>query len=69
MTQKLIRNLHCCFLSGSQTVSWISAQVPSQQCIGGGGGGGVGGSSACQGMWPLIRHFSHLFKVKQNFLI
>ena len=25
--------------------------------------------SDCQGMWPLIRHFSHLFKAKQNFLI
>ena len=43
----------------SQTVSRQSGQVPSQHCIGGRGGGGRG-SSDCQGMWPEIRHFSHL---------
>ena len=28
---------------------------------------GVGGSSDCQGMWPLIRHFSHLLKGNKTF--
>ena len=48
VTQKLIRNLQCCF-PGSNSFLAIS-----QHCIGGGGGGG---SSDCQGMWL---HFSHL---------
>ena len=66
VTQKLIRNLQCCFLGHKQFPGNQHIQVPSQHCIGGGGGGG---SSDCQGMWPLIRLFSHLFKAKQNFLI
>ena len=40
---------------GSQTVSWQSAQAPSQHCVGGRGGGGKGegegGSSDCQGLF------------------
>ena len=61
MTQKVIQNLQCCFPGHKQFPGNQSAQVPSQHCIGGrGGGGGVGGSSDCQGIWPEIRHFSHL---------
>ena len=60
-TQKLIRNLRCCF-PGSQTVSWQSVSTSPKSTLhrGKGGGGVFGGSRDCQGMWLEIRHFSHL---------
>ena len=83
VTQKMIRNLQCCFLGhkqfpGNQHKSQVKGGGQGGRGQGGGegagmegreGGGREGGSSDCQGMWSLIRHFSHLFKAKQNFLI
>ena len=42
VTQKLTRNLQCCFPGHKQFPGNQSAQVPSQHCIGGRGGGGGG---------------------------
>ena len=41
VTQKENNNANFVSIFESQTVSWISAQVPSQHCVG--GGRGVGG--------------------------
>ena len=68
VTQKENNNANFISIFESQTVSWQLTQVPSQHLtFAWGGGGGCGGSSDCQGMWPLI--FQSLFKAKQNFLI
>ena len=64
----MIQNLQCCFLGHKQ---FPGNQHKPQVNIAEGEGGGEGGAVTVKecSLLPLIRHFSHLFKAKQNFLI